>query len=97
MTNVTEITPIRRTPKFSGVMIEHAANILCKAGTNVTLLDEDGLSQVSPCYLVDYLKANWGSKVRRPLTHEQWGALGYVAQNLIWIEDDLEQDEVSIH
>lgn len=83
---------------FSGAMIEHAGDIMRKAGPNITIPGDDGLSQVCLCYLGSHLKANWGSKVRMPLTQEQWGALGHVAQSLMWIEDDLERDEeVSIH
>ena len=100
MTNVTAITPhARRTPKFSGAMIEHAINILRKAGTNVTYTDEDGYSQICMGCVVKFLKANWGSRIRRPLTSRQWEALGNVTHSTIWIENDLERDaeEVSIH
>ena len=87
MSNVTQTTPTPRTPMFSGAMIEHAAKTMRKAGTNITIPDEDGLSQVCLCYLGSYLKANWDSEIRKPLTQEQWGALGFVAQSLMWIED----------
>ena len=99
MTNVTAITPpARRTPKFSGAMLEHASNILREPGTDFTFTDEDGYSQICMGCVVKFLKANWGSRIRRPLTRLQWEALGHVAQNTVWIENDLERDEeVSIH
>lgn len=98
MSNVTEITPPRRTPKFSGAMIEHATAILRKGGTNVTQLGDDGRSQVCNDCLVSFLKHKWNSRIRKPLTRLQWEALVHVAQNTIWIEGDLERDEeVSIH
>ena len=56
---------------FSGAMIEHAAQTMRKAGTNITVPDDDGLSQVCLCHLGSYLKANWDSKIRKPLTQDQ--------------------------
>jgi hypothetical protein len=99
MTNVTAITPpARRTPKFSGAMIEHATTILRKGGTDYTHRDDDGYSQVCNDCLVKLLKRAWGSRIRRPLTRLQWEALGHVAQSTVWIEDDLERnEEVSSH
>ena len=93
MTNVTEITPTRRTSKFSGAMIEHAIDILRDAGPEYTLLDEHGCSEFSADCVGMLLKDNWDSEVQGPQSRKLWGALGHVAQNIIWIEDDLERDE----
>jgi hypothetical protein len=77
-------------------MIEHAAEILTAAGTDFTHPGEDGYSQVCMDCVVKCLKANWSSKIRKPLTHSQWTALAGLAQDVIWTEADLERDEALI-
>ena len=89
--------PNNRPSKFSGAMIEHAANILTKAGTDFTHRDEDGYSQSCMDCIADCLKSNWGKRIRKPLTHLQWKALGGIAQNIIWIDADVERDETTIN
>ena len=95
MSNVIAITPPRRTPKFSGAMIEHAIDILRKAGTDYTHRDDDGSSQVGSDCLAKFLQRHWKSKIRKPQTHLQWEALGHMAQIFIWIEADFEREEIS--
>ena len=97
MNNLTKNLPNIRPSKFSGAMIEHAASILTKAGTDFTHRDEDGYSQICMDCVADCLKSNWGNRIRKPLTHLQWKALGSLAQDLIWTEADVERDETTIN
>ncbi len=82
---------------FSGAMIEHAANIMVNAWADFTHCDEDGYSQVCMDSVVDCLKANWGSKIQKPLTRLQWKALGGLAQDFIWTNFEIEREERTIN
>ena len=89
--------PNNRPSKFSGAMIEHAASILSKPGTDFIHRGEDGYSQICMDCVADCLKSNWDKRIRKPLTRLQWKALGNVAQALIWVEADVESDEATIN
>ena len=88
---------MKKRQRLSGAMIEHAASILSKAGTDFTHRDEDGYSQVCMDCVADCLKSNWVNSTRKPLTHLQWKALGNLAQGLIWTEADGERDDATIN
>ncbi len=88
---------MKKRQRLSGAMIEHAASILSKAGTDFTHWDEDGYSQICKDCVADCLKSNWGNRIRKPLTHLQWKVLGSLAQDLIWKEADVERDEATIN
>ena len=75
--------------------MDHAASILLSAKGDITHRDEDGHGQICKECVTARLKDKWGGKIRRPITASQWEALGGLALQSIWTNDDLESEEAA--
>ena len=94
---VSVVAPLYNDADILVSFVESVVGVLevSYANWELVLVDDGSTDETVDC-VTKLLKASWDSKVQRPLTDLQWAALGDVAKVLVRIEDDLEQEEISI-